>query len=236
MALSQHGFKTRGSNIFLLFVTLFMFSGGTIFLSLDVTDLVRRMQIIMINHPEQVDLNEKLNEADDAVKRLLWTGEILFVFMLILGDSVVVWRTWTICFSRRVWVGLPIATWVGSTLQAVPIYDARLTPVGNTTFNIVNAVFQQAIGIYPTVIIILVKMHKSLWEAAEIAPTLSHSHMSFVPPTVKIDRGGSVAVTSMATGTVVSSIHDSRQADKMISSASGNKTGDLEKNEDSSLN
>jgi hypothetical protein len=67
--------------MFLLLVTVLMFLGGTIFLCLDVSDLVRRMQIIMINNPDQL-MQEKLDEANEALKKLVWTGEMLFIFMV----------------------------------------------------------------------------------------------------------------------------------------------------------
>lgn len=139
---------------------------------------------------------------------------------------------------------------LSQTLQAVPIFGADLTLVGNTAFNVVNAVFQQAIvctffyvqllltkknwtqGIYPTVIIILVKMQKSLWEAAEIAPTLSHSHMSFVPPPDKNGPNGSAAIT---TSTAVASVFGSHHTQTTVGIVDLNRSGDLEKNGSSSV-
>lgn len=64
-----------------------MFLGGTIFLCLDVSDLVRRMQIVLINHPEQTDLQQKLDQANNELKKLVWVGEILFVFMVSHGSG-----------------------------------------------------------------------------------------------------------------------------------------------------
>ncbi|KAG6815475.1 hypothetical protein H0H87_001477 [Tephrocybe sp. NHM501043] len=79
--LCQRGMKYRASNIFILAVTGLMFLGGTIFLSLDVADLVRRIQVIMINNAEQT-LQEKLDRANEQLKKTVWTGEMLFVFMV----------------------------------------------------------------------------------------------------------------------------------------------------------
>ncbi|KAG6840328.1 hypothetical protein C0991_007409 [Blastosporella zonata] len=78
---SQRGVKFRISNIFVLAVTGLMFLGGTIFLSLDVADLVRRIQVIMVNNPDQT-LQDKLDQANEQLKKTVWTGEILFVFMV----------------------------------------------------------------------------------------------------------------------------------------------------------
>jgi len=79
---SQRGLRLQGSNIFLMLVAILMFLGGTIFLCLDISDLVRRMQIVLINHPGQTDLEEKLAQANDELKELVWVGEILFIFMV----------------------------------------------------------------------------------------------------------------------------------------------------------
>ncbi|KAF5376932.1 hypothetical protein D9615_007298 [Tricholomella constricta] len=271
----RHGMKRRATNIVLLFVTVLMFLGGTLFLCLDVADLVRRMQIIMVNNSGQ-PLQEKLDQANEALKKLVWTGTMLFVFMLILGDSVVVWRTWVIFKGSRKWVAIPMATWIGSliaglfelgcdihtdwaitslspsaasvgaescahadlssytlsfvtnifctaliafkawqhrklmskylgaarrktavekiltlliesgfvylilyTLQAVPIYKAKLNSSGLFAFNVVNAVIQQAMGMYPTVIIILVRMQKSIWETTEVSQGMFTSKLQF---------------------------------------------------------
>ncbi|KAG6811085.1 hypothetical protein H0H92_009044 [Tricholoma furcatifolium] len=294
----QRQAKYRHSNAFLMVVTVLMFLGGTLFLSLDTTDLVRRMQIIMINNPDET-LQTKLDRANDQLKKTVWTGEMLFIFMLILGDSVVVWRTWTVYKGHRQWLVIPLGTWLGSliaglfelgcdihtdwaitdlnpsaasvgaetcahadlssytlsyvtnifctlliaykawlhrklmskylgearrktavekvltlllesgfvyiviyTLQAVPIYGAQLTSAGLIAFNVVNAIIQQAMGMYPTVIIILVRMHKSLWDTTEVSQGI-HSQMKF-------RNGTSAGGTSEgATTTVISSSYAS---------------------------
>ncbi|RDB27264.1 hypothetical protein Hypma_004351 [Hypsizygus marmoreus] len=276
----RHGLRSRASSFFLPLVTILMFFGGTIFLCLDVADLVRRMQVVLVNNPEQT-FQQKLDEANESLKKLVWTGQMLFIFMLILGDSVVVWRTWAIFQGYRMWVVIPISTWLGSviaaifelgchlhthwaindlsphaksvgakrcadadlssytlsfvtnmfctsliafkawrhrrvmakylgsarrktqveriltllmesgsvylllyTLQAVPIYGAQLTRSGLLAFNVVNAIIQQAMGMYPTAIIVLVKMQKSPWDATEVSQNVksglefAHSEVS----------------------------------------------------------
>ncbi|KAG6815474.1 hypothetical protein H0H87_001476 [Tephrocybe sp. NHM501043] len=65
------------------------------------------------------------------------------------------------------------------TLQAVPIYGAKLSSSGLIAFNVVNAVIQQAMGMYPTVIIILVRMHKSLWDTKEVSQGIYSTKINF---------------------------------------------------------
>lgn len=66
-------------------------------------------------------------------------------------------------------------------------------------------------------------MHKSLWEAAEIAPTLSHSHMSFGPPPEKSGPGESLG---LSTGTAVASVFDTQTTVSNVNTS----RSDLERN------
>ncbi|KAF8060733.1 hypothetical protein FPV67DRAFT_1673580 [Lyophyllum atratum] len=313
----RHGLlRAQASNLFLLLVTVLMFLGGTIFLCLDVSDLVRRMQIVLINNPEQ-SLQQKLDEANEALKKLVWTGEMLFIFMLILGDSVVVWRTWAIYQDSRRWLIIPIATWLGSliaglfelgcdlrthwaindltpsaasvgaqtcahadlssytlsyvtnifctlliayktwlhrrimskylgaarrttavekvlilliesgfvyiilyTLQAVPIYGAKLSSSGLVAFNVVNAIIQQAMGMYPTAIVVLVRMQKSLWDATEVTEGVYSTKMRFGQPSTREDRSHD------ATETVVSDYPSHASHGQTIALVDLNASGD----------
>lgn len=44
---------------------------------------------------------------------------MLFIFMLILGDSVVIWRTWALFRSAEKWLIAPALTWIGSVVAAL---------------------------------------------------------------------------------------------------------------------
>lgn len=294
----RHGLRGQISTLCLILVTLAMFMGGTLFLCLDVVDLVRRLQMIIIDNPGDT-FQEKLYDANDGLKRVMWTEQMLFIFMLILGDSVVLWRTWAIYRDGRKWLILPIFTWVGSLtaglfelgcdvrthwainnlaptvssvgeqkcanadlssytlsfttnilcttliafktwqyrkvmvhylgrarrrtaaekvltlfmesgflyivlyiLQAIPIYRVQLTPWGNLAFNVVNAIIQQAMGTYPTVIIVLVRMHKSLWETQEVSEEVFSRSMKFHDPGIH----GDASEGALTMKTVVSDI------------------------------
>lgn len=99
---SRQDIRMRGFNAFLLFVTVLMFLGGTIFICLDVSDLVRRMQIILVNNPGQ-SVKEKLDQANESLKKLVWTGEMLFIFMV----GIEVYKT------------IGIMTWLCSWFSAI---------------------------------------------------------------------------------------------------------------------
>ena len=76
--------KTRPS-LYLVLVTTILFLGSTVFLSFDIADLVARMNFILIDNPDEA-YQDKLAEADDRLKRLVWTGEMLFIFMVGFSD------------------------------------------------------------------------------------------------------------------------------------------------------
>ncbi|KAF5359425.1 hypothetical protein D9756_003649 [Leucocoprinus leucothites] len=249
---------------FLLLVTLVMFGASTVFLTMDLIDIIKRLQIILIDHPEQ-NLQAKLSLADQTLQQWMWTGEMLFIFMLILGDSVVIWRTWALFYSSEKWVIIPILTWIGSvvaaffelgcdvkvgwaieshnpsagsvgfetcanadtasftlsyvtniictslilyrtwmfrrsmveylgsahrrtqvekiltllvesgviylvlyTFQAVPIFGGHFSAGSLVAVEAVNAIIQQAMGMYPTAIVVLVEMQKSLYDTDQV--------------------------------------------------------------------
>ncbi|KAJ3569930.1 hypothetical protein NP233_g4725 [Leucocoprinus birnbaumii] len=253
---------------FLLLVTLVMFGASTVFLAMDLIDIIKRLQIILVNNPDQ-SLQAKKDLADKVLQQWVWTGEMLFIFMLILGDSVVIWRTWALFLSAEKWIILPVLTWIGSvvaaffelgcdvkvgwavestdpsagsiglelcakadtasfslsyvtniictslilyrawmfrrsmaeylgsahrrtqvekimtllvesgaiylalyTFQAVPIYGGHFSAGSFIAVDAVNAIIQQAMGMYPTAIVVLVELQKSLYDTSQV--TLEH--------------------------------------------------------------
>jgi hypothetical protein len=253
--------------LYLIAVTILMFLGSTAFLSFDISDLVARMDIILVNDPNEA-YQDKLDSANNRLKRLVWTGEILFILMLPLGDTVVFWRTWAIYHGNRKIMIIPFGTLLGSfvaafyelgcdvkthwailistptagsvgaekcshadlssytlsfatniictglivyrawehrkfmnqyleksrkhtqaerilmllvesggaylilyTLQSVPIYAQNLSNSASIAFNIINAIIQQGMGIYPTAIIVIVQMQRTYWADSESVDT-----------------------------------------------------------------
>jgi len=282
-----------------LIVTCLMFLGSTVFLCFDVADLLKRMEIVFVENSNPYNLQIKLDDANRKIAPLFRTEIILFIFMLSLGDSIVVWRTWAICVGRRKWVFLPIATLIGSaisaifelgcdmktnwiivdltpsaapvgavlcqradktsfslsyvtniictcliafqtwehrklmsnylgsarrrtqvekilvlivesgfvyillyTTQAIPMYGLRLSHTGLLVCNVFNAIIQQTIGIYPTLIIVLVKMQKSLWDAHEMSAAQC-SGMQFAKRTFNrtVDTTNTIALVDYGTDT-----------------------------------
>jgi len=68
-------------SVYVTAVIIIMFFGSSAFLSMDITDLVFRMKTILIDNPDNL-LQDKLAQADNRLKKLVWTGNILFIFMV----------------------------------------------------------------------------------------------------------------------------------------------------------
>ncbi|KAF8630036.1 hypothetical protein AX17_005506 [Amanita inopinata Kibby_2008] len=255
-----------------------MFAGSTLFLGLDIADLLVRFRVVLTEGSDLDGIASKMALADKKLQPVLWTGEILFVFMLILGDSIVLWRTWALYVDQRTIIIVPFLTWLGSmaaalfefgcdirtdwtlegnapsvashglaacahadvssftlsyatniictslifskawqfrkgmkayfgtaraqseaekilmlfiksgllylviyTLQAIPIYGGS-TPGSLLVWETVNAIIQQAFGMYPTALVVLVELQKSLWDAEEVSRQISD--LRFAPNTV----------------------------------------------------
>jgi hypothetical protein len=65
---------------FITFTCTLLFLGCTLFLCLDIADLAARVQYIMVDNPE-MSIGDKLGRADERLKKLVWTGYMLFVLM-----------------------------------------------------------------------------------------------------------------------------------------------------------
>ncbi len=115
-----------------------MFAGSSLFFAMDIADIIERLKIIFMNNSslDPVIFQQRIDNANNKTQVLEWTGEILFVFMvrlahvqrtlflrydfkLILGDTVVLWRTYAIYYGKRVFVIIPFLTWLGSTRTLV---------------------------------------------------------------------------------------------------------------------
>jgi len=270
-----------------------MFAASTLFLTMDLIDIVKRLQIILMDHPER-SIQDKQDLADVTLQQWMWTGEMLFIFMLILGDSVVIWRTWVLFRDAEKYLIVPVLTWIGSvvaafyelgcdakngwsvqsnapsagsvglascakadtasftlsyatntictcfimykawmyrrsmsqflgsarrrtqvekiltllvesgaiylalyTFQAVPIYGGHFSPGSFVAVEAVNAIIQQAMGMYPTAIVVLVEMQKSIYDTEQVTrerglATASHA-MVFAPREFEATQGGAPA-------------------------------------------
>ncbi|KAL0565527.1 Sorting nexin-3 [Marasmius crinis-equi] len=244
-------------SIFLFVVGIVLFLCCTMFFIIDIADLIMRIRIVLMDTSRVGDnLEERFAKADKETEFLMWTGTVIFIFALSIGDSVLLWRTWALYQDQLYYVILPCLTLLGSCtaalyelgclihthwsldfispsassvgadsckkadkssytlsfitniiLQSIPIYNTSLSPTALIAFNIVNAIIQQAMGMYPTTIVVLCQLQKSLWDTIEFAPPESLELSSFGSAgtgMMMMKNGGGGGV--MGTG-VSSSIH-----------------------------
>ncbi|KAK7031118.1 hypothetical protein VNI00_013724 [Paramarasmius palmivorus] len=305
-------------SIFLAVIAAIMFIGCSGFFAMDVADLVVRLRVIFVER-SNLPLEEKLARADHLTEPLMWAGQMLFIFLLPLGDCVVVWRTWALYQDQLAWLVIPVLTLTGSfataifelgcdiktdwaldsvepsaasigpetcrrsdvasyslsfatnvlctglifykawshrrymnqnlgsararspvdkiltlfcesgaayvvlyvgvrffvltgtaslkvkcaqTLQSIPIYSHSLSNSALIAMNIVNAIIQQAMGMYPTAIVVICHMQRSLWDSFEVPSTASStqpisrvSRMRFAAPAHSTQGETSTTVT-----------------------------------------
>ncbi|KAK1234544.1 hypothetical protein PQX77_002253 [Marasmius sp. AFHP31] len=244
---------------------------------MDIADLIVRIRVLLIGagttgqSGTQIaveDLKARNTRADDLTEPLMWTGTLIFIFALSIGDTVLLWRTWAL-YQHQLWyVALPALTLLGSfvaaffelgclihtnwsldflspnasssgadackkadkasytlsfvtnivctglicwrawehrrymnkalglgrkktkvdrmlvlfcesgalylvlyTIQSVPIYNHGLSSNALIGMNIVNAVIQQAMGMYPTAIVVLCHIGVSFWDGFDVPST-----------------------------------------------------------------
>ncbi|KDQ23233.1 hypothetical protein PLEOSDRAFT_1108866 [Pleurotus ostreatus PC15] len=280
--LCRRGWRHIGAMV-LLTLTWVLFLGCTMFLIIDLSDIIYRFKIILIEGPDEL-FADKLVAADAKLQNFVWAGEMLFIFLLILGDSIVLWRTLVLYKYNLVPVFIPGLTWVGSvvaafyevgcdnkfgwtlpdsrpsaasvgiescakadtvsfslsystniicttlimfrawqyrqnmksfmgtarkttqvekvlvllvesgfvylaiyTFQAVPIYGGSFNPKTVIVVQAANAIIQQAMGMYPTIIVVLVQLQKTLWDTPELSFMLgSRSQMQFASASLSV--------------------------------------------------
>ncbi|KAL0069966.1 hypothetical protein AAF712_002863 [Marasmius tenuissimus] len=244
---------------------------------MDIADLIVRIRVLLIGagttgqSGTQIaveDLKARNAKADDLTEPLMWTGTLIFIFALSIGDTVLLWRTWAL-YQHQLWyVALPALTLLGSfvaafyelgclihtdwsldflspnasssgadackkadkssytlsfvtnivctglicwrawehrrymnkalgfsrkktkvdrmlvlfcesgalylvlyTIQSIPIYNHGLSSNALIGMNIVNAVIQQAMGMYPTAIVVLCHIGGSFWDGFDVPST-----------------------------------------------------------------
>ncbi|KAG7098117.1 hypothetical protein E1B28_000089 [Marasmius oreades] len=275
-------------SIFLAAITILLFLCSTCFFVTDIADLIIRIRILLLDDFDP-SFESRMAKADGVTEPLMWTGTVIFIFALSIGDSILVWRTWALYQDQLIYAALPILTLLGSftsalfelgcliethfstdevapnassvgadqckqadkasytlsfvtnivctglivwkawchrrymnttlgrqrkqtqvdrvlllfcesgaiylvlyILQSIPIYNTSLSPGALVAMNIVNAVIQQAMGMYPTAIVVICQMQKSLWDSFEVpssseATTSLFGTGSFAPTTIVLD-------------------------------------------------
>ncbi|KAJ8518175.1 hypothetical protein ONZ45_g4706 [Pleurotus djamor] len=302
--LLRRGWRSVSSMVLFLLTTI-MFLGCTMFFIIDLSDIIYRFKILLIENPDET-YEERLAQADTKLQGFVWAGEMLFIFLLILGDSIVLWRTWALYKHRYLPIVVPSLTWIGSviaafyelgcdakfgwilpdtrpsassvgiescakadtasfkpgtppylrlgeylpshfvdfrlypfitgatvriekimfllvesgaiylalyTFQAVPIYGGSFNPRTEIAVQAANAVIQQAMGMYPTAIVVLVQLQKTVWDTPEMNHAISvidFAHRSNLTGASQLENalGSSVGLGSDGSDTATSRSKD----------------------------
>ncbi|KAF7356075.1 hypothetical protein MVEN_00937400 [Mycena venus] len=97
----RKGLKTAGS-ITMLTIVVYLYSTSLTLWALTVTSWFRRAHAFFMDHPE-LSLADRRELGNDSVAIFGTPMEALFMFNMIVGDSVVIWRAWVL-YSRSLWV------------------------------------------------------------------------------------------------------------------------------------
>ncbi|KAF5354584.1 hypothetical protein D9758_011235 [Tetrapyrgos nigripes] len=101
--------------VILTTMILSMFLIASVLFSLHIFGFAYQIkQIYLDPSVEGQSFSDKSNTTIPAINKGGFAYDILFVFEFLIGDSIVLWRTWTIWHGRRQIVWLPIFLWVAS--------------------------------------------------------------------------------------------------------------------------
>ncbi|KAK7059932.1 hypothetical protein R3P38DRAFT_2838595 [Favolaschia claudopus] len=100
----RKGLKTTGSIIMLLIV-VYLYTTSLTLWALNVSFWFKRTRAIFMDYPAGLSLTERVVRGNTLIRPLGTPMEALFMFNMIVGDSVVIWRVWAI-YARSRWVVL----------------------------------------------------------------------------------------------------------------------------------
>ncbi|KAG5730268.1 hypothetical protein E4T56_gene10558 [Termitomyces sp. T112] len=107
-------------SIITLLAVLLMYIMALVMWAFDVANFVHQVQIPLMSNPDQ-HIDKKYHMSQQKVFSLIAPLDLLYSYMALLGDSIVVWRVFVLWGqSRRRWVVvLPLALLVGSLITSI---------------------------------------------------------------------------------------------------------------------
>jgi len=97
----RKGFKSR-SSIAMLCVVIYLYATSLTLWALNVTFWFKNAHALFMDHPN-MPLPDREEVADDNLVALGPPMEALFMFNMVVGDTVVIWRAWVL-YQRTLWV------------------------------------------------------------------------------------------------------------------------------------
>jgi len=97
----RKGLKSR-SSIVMLCVVVYLYASSLTLWALNVTDLFINTHSLLMNYPN-MPIQDRIAQAHIDTGPLGTPMEALFMFNMVIGDSVVIWRAWVL-YQRTLWV------------------------------------------------------------------------------------------------------------------------------------
>ncbi|KAJ7752905.1 hypothetical protein B0H16DRAFT_1459627 [Mycena metata] len=96
------------SSIAMLFIVIYLYCTSITLWALNVTVWFQRARASLMDYPE-LSLSDRRDVSDSIVEAYGTPMEALFMFNMVVGDSVVIWRAWVLYTARDRWMlSLPI--------------------------------------------------------------------------------------------------------------------------------
>ncbi|KAJ7603721.1 hypothetical protein FB45DRAFT_959034 [Roridomyces roridus] len=102
----------------MLLVVTYLYASSTTLWALNVTFLLKNVHSLLIGHPT-TPLQDRLAQGDLDVSIVDVPMEALYMFNMVVGDSVVIWRAWVI-YQRTLWmVSVPCVLLIMSSVFTI---------------------------------------------------------------------------------------------------------------------
>ncbi|KAK7053817.1 hypothetical protein R3P38DRAFT_1468047 [Favolaschia claudopus] len=112
----RKGLRSR-SSIIMLIVVVYLYAASVTQWALDLADSLKNIHYLLM--VPDVPLRERSDFADDKRYSLFGPQEGFFVFNMIIGDSVVIWRTWAVFRGRLLAILLPCVLLLASLVFCI---------------------------------------------------------------------------------------------------------------------
>ncbi|ESK86441.1 hypothetical protein Moror_4948 [Moniliophthora roreri MCA 2997] len=119
------------TSIILLLVSVFLFASSTALWTMYVISLLDQFRGFFLKYPD-LSLADRVARVNIEKTKLWFPEETLFLFNMIVGDGVVIWRAWVLCGNTRLQklVYIPIVTGMAAFAFVVITLDC----LGNDGF------------------------------------------------------------------------------------------------------
>ncbi|KAF5374728.1 hypothetical protein D9757_011785 [Collybiopsis confluens] len=113
-SLYKRGIKNSRARLTLCIVTLLMFTISTALFAVDLYTILIPMKHVNFSVKEGDILDNAVLESDFFVVRAFFVSCFLRNFNLLIGDLILIWRTWAFWHDQLIWVVIPITAWVAT--------------------------------------------------------------------------------------------------------------------------